>query len=154
MSSAFEKAVRETTGLGPECWARGLRALGKAHRAGIEVSSASELDGSVALDDALHDAQPDANRWDYALGYAGAAYFVEVHPADTKNVGEVLKKLVWLKAWLRDDGSALGRLRAARAPYHWLATGGVHITPNSPQARRLAAAGLKGPTKRVRLPPK
>jgi len=32
-----------------------------------------------------------------------------------------------------------------QSAYHWLATDGVHINPNSPQARRLAAVGLTMP---------
>ena len=37
-------------------------------------------------------------------------------------------------------------------PYVWIATAGVHIPPNSPQARQLSAAGLDMPRKVLDLP--
>jgi hypothetical protein len=38
-----------------------------------------------------------------------------------------------------------------QSAYHWLATDGVHITPNSPEARQLAQAGLTMPREVLKL---
>lgn len=70
----------------------------------------------------------------------------------------MLAKLTWLKAKL--DEPAMAGLKALRdaaafkgSPYHWLATAGaIHITANSPQARRLALAGLRMPSRHIVLP--
>lgn len=43
---------------------------------------------------------PNASRWDYAIGYDQKAWFVEVHPANTSNVKEMLKKVEWLESRL------------------------------------------------------
>jgi hypothetical protein len=40
-----------------------------------------------------------------------------------------------------NSGSAIG-ITPQQSAYHWLATDGVHINPNSPQARQLAKAGM------------
>lgn len=104
------------------------------------------LYGSVDIDKATRDRYPQASRWDYVVCYHGALYFIELHPASTSNVREVLNKLKWLKDWLKDKD----RLGQAKKSYHWIATDGVHIHPESREAKQLAIKGLK-PEKRLKL---
>jgi len=52
-------------------------------------------------------------RWDYGIGIQKGkpwTLWVEVYPADTSNVDEVLKKLTWLKDWLAHSAQLLHNL--------------------------------------------
>jgi hypothetical protein len=150
----FHQAVSNTPDLGEDAYCLGLRALTDKHRECIKPGTAQIL-GSVNLDAALCPRYPDASRWDYAIGMqknnSSYAIWIEFHPANTSNVEEVLEKLRWLKEWLSSKAPKLHLLTPPRAAYHWLATGGVHITRNSRQARQLAQAGLMMPRKVLNL---
>ena len=159
---SFKAAVRAAPAPVDDAWRRGVRALANAHRSRVECADPRRLTGSIALDAALAGEADHANkpRWDYGLGYrprrgAERAVWVEVHPAATANVGEVIDKLHWLRTWLRDEARQLETLTVTdehiRA-FVWIATGGVHIPRNSPQARRLSSQGLRMPRKILRLP--
>lgn len=63
--------------------------------------------------------------------------FVEVHPANTSNVDEVVKKKKWLDVWLKTNALDLKAMMAGTG-YYWIASGKVAILPNSPQAREIA----------------
>jgi hypothetical protein len=147
----FQQAVCRTPDLGAAAFQPGLQALGN-HSRRIQCADARRLTGSVALDDRLASTYPNDPRWDYGIGLREArgetAIRIEVHPASTGEVEAVLNKLRWLKDWLRIQAPKLHRLTAAQA-YYWLATGGVHIRPGSPQARRLQSAGLFSPRNRL-----
>lgn len=152
-SNLFRRAVQNTHELGEDAYCSGLRALTDGDRERIVLGEASIL-GSVNLDAALRQHYPNAPRWDYGIGIQKSkpwALWVEVHPAGTSNVDEVLKKLAWLKDWLAHSAQPLYNLTPQQSAYHWLATDGVHINPNSPQARRLAEAGLTMPRKVLNL---
>ena len=120
-----------------------------------EVSLATSLQNTAAgLDAALRQHYPNAPRWDYGIGIQKGkpyAIWVEVHPADTSNVDEVLKKLAWLKDWLAHAAQPLHALTPQQSAYHWLATDGVHINQSSPQARQLNQAGLTMPRRVLNL---
>lgn len=80
------------------------------------------------------------------------AVWIEVHPALTSEVETVLCKLSWLKSWLRDRGSLELRQMTSPSALYSVATGsGVHISQNSPQARRLAQSGLRFPCRRANV---
>ena len=89
---------------------------------------------------------PFASRWDYAIGVrrgrnADAVIWVEVHPASsTSEVKNVLDKLIWLKEWATQDAPSLMHLTRE---YVWVANGKVAFSSNSPQRKRLAAAGIR-----------
>jgi hypothetical protein len=109
--------------------------------------------GSVGLDAALHATFPNANRWDYGVGFAQSrskhvAVWVEIHPASEGEVDLMLQKLFWLRDWLRNSAPHLDklteRLDGSRA-FFWVATGGVSITPKSRKAKLLQQAGLDLP---------
>lgn len=146
---SFPDRVRAIDDIG-DCLQPGLRALGGNSTVVVPANS-RDCQGSVDLDSCLQHRHPNAARWDYLIGYAGRAYFIEVHPATTRNVGEVINKLRWLKNWLESTGAALKPIRGEQ-PYRWVARGKVAILPRSRQARRLAEAGLSLPKRRVHLP--
>ncbi len=142
----FRKAVEEA-GIG--AWYEvGLGALLKRDRDRIRCSDSRKLSGSVSLEDALREVLKGRRLWDYAIGVRidqkdDAAVFVEIHPAASTNVSEVLGKLTTLREWLAREGQALASLRSVQ--FIWVASGRVAIPRGSPHARRLAAAGLDYP---------
>ena len=159
---SFKAAVRAAPPPVDRAWKPGKRALPRAHHARAKCEDAHRLTGSIDLDSALAKNARHANepRWDYGLGYqpphgAERAIWLEVHPAATSNVGEVIAKLGWLRAWLRDEAPRLESLTVTDSDipaFVWVATAGVHIPPNSPQARRLYRHGLRMPRRALRLP--
>jgi hypothetical protein len=152
--NAFQKAVSDTPDLGKHAYHAGLKALTAAHRKRIQQGEARIL-GSINLDGALCQRYPNEPRWDYGIGIQKGnkpyAIRVEVHPANTSNVSEVLLKLRWLKGWLSGQATQLHALTPPQRAYHWIATDGVDITPNSPEARQLAQAGLTMPREVLKL---
>lgn len=100
------------------------------------------IDGSLDIDNAVKKLYPYASRWDYAIGYNGKVYFIEIHPADTKNVDEMIKKVKWLKEWLKDKAPQLKSLHSCGV-YHWIPTGRVKISPNSRQYLKIAVNKLQ-----------
>lgn len=118
----------------------GLSALG-SNSVCVKVQNTKLLDGSVDIDEALKSIRPDDARWDYVVGYSGNAYFLEVHPADTKNVDEMVKKVIWLKNWLNSVATDLKKLHKSGV-YHWIPSGRVRILKSSTQYRKIAANNL------------
>lgn len=113
------------------------------------------------MDGALAETRPNEPRWDYGIGHRvresgeERAVWVEIHPASSKNVGEVLEKLAWLKRWLEEEAPDLDRITNAsrgEKSFVWVATRAkVAIPKTSRQARQLAQAGLDFPTRRLDL---
>jgi len=98
----------------------------------------------VNLERALPPGECNEPRWDYGIGIASspgdALIWVEVHPASsTGNVDEVLRKLGWLKTWMRGDAPAPWQLPRR---FVWLATGRVAFRSGSPHMYRVAQKGL------------
>ena len=144
----FQQAVLNTPGPGRGAYCPGLRALTNKHRARVKPGEVQIL-GSVNIEQALHQRYPNKPIWDYAIGVQKGnkpyAIWVEVHPANTSNVSEVLSKLRWLKEWLSSRATQLHALTPLQKAYHWIATNEVGISLNSPQARQLAKAGMTMP---------
>lgn len=128
----------------------GLRALG-ANSNKIKVQDTRQLNGSVDIDECTTEKYPNASRWDYVIGYNEKAYFVEVHPASTSSIREMLQKLTWLRWWLKHQAPDLKAIQAAEAPFRWVATGSVQISKKGKQARQLAQSGLQAPQKSIML---
>ena len=159
---SFEEAVRAAPAPVEGAYRSGKRALAGTYRSRVTCSEPRRLTGSIDLDSALSGEPGYANapRWDYGIGYKPRrsperAIWVEVHPASTSNVGEVISKLNWLRTWLRENTPQLASLTIADGPirpFVWMATAAVHIPRNSPQARRLNTAGLDMPRRILRLP--
>jgi hypothetical protein len=78
----------------------------------------------VDIDNAVKQEFSSDNRWDYAVGYDGKTYFIEIHPADTSEVKTILKKLGWLKVFLSEKAPELNKEPKS---FHWVASKGNHI---------------------------
>lgn len=151
----FKNAVQATKGLAG-AYRPGLQALAPADHKRISCKDTRKLAGSVNLDETLKQAQPNEPRWDYGVGVARGprdrAVWVEVHPASSLHVDEVIKKRRWLRRWLEDKAPAIEAITPRRAEaYLWLASGKVAFQKNSPQSRRLAEAGISHPCEHVDL---
>lgn len=140
MSNVFEMAVDSTPDVRGH-YMKGLTALKGNHRNRVKAKDTRELDGSVDIDAATAPVYPQEHRWDYAIGYAGKAHFVEVHPATTSEMETVLKKKAWQEKWLREKAPEIEKLKADH-PYHWIASGRTAILQTSSQYKRLALCGL------------
>lgn len=139
-TNVFKSVVDNTAEL-KDGYCRGLQAL-KGNSLKVSVSKQQNLLGSVDIDDCTKGLYPNASRWDYAIGYDQKAWFVEVHPANTSNVKEMLKKVEWLESWLKDKGSQLAEIRRDHLHY-WIPSGKVCISKTSPQYRSLAKHNLQ-----------
>lgn len=129
---------------------KGLKALG-ANSKRVTVQAPRKATHSVALDDSLKSAHPNAPRWDYGIGLSQGTQhtvaWVEVHTATSSEVDSVLKKLAWLQQWLAQANDAC---RRTPSTFYWAATdAGVHI--DSARRRRLNAAGLRMPQSHWRI---
>lgn len=124
----------------------GLRALGTNSKQIKRL-----LNGSVDIDECTAEKYPNDSRWDYVIGYKEKAYFVEVHPASTSSIREMLQKLTWLRWWLKYQAPELRVIHADDAPFRWVATGSVQISKKGKQARQLAQSGLQAPQKSITL---
>ncbi len=134
-------------------WKPGLRALRRGDSKRVEAADTRRLAGSVDLDTTLRDRYPNDSRWDYAVGFrvqsgTDYVYWIEVHPANEGAVRELLNKLVWLRNWIRKGAPALNRLQKE---FVWIASGKTSFTQGSPQAKRLAAAGIRQVGRRLKL---
>ena len=158
----FEDAVKASPTPVCNAYRVGKQALKGEHREQVTCKDPRRFTGSIDLEAALvaSQEQMSMNPWDYGLGFRERdgreiALWIAVHPAPTTEVATVLRKLVWLQSWLRQQAPALDALSQGRSSgnsYFWLATAaGVHITPNSPQARRLRQAGLDLPRRKLEL---
>jgi len=137
----------------------GKQALGN-NAACLACNNPRRFRGSVELDGTLRAAFPNANRWDYGVGFAQSrskevAVWVEVHSATEGEVEVILRKLLWLKNWLRNSASSLNQLTErtdGSSAFFWVATdAGVSITPKSRKAKLLQQAGLDLPRRRWHL---
>ena len=139
----------------------GKRALENRHRNLVTCAEPRRLTGSIDLDSALRQepAHAQAPRWDYGLGYRATngperAVWIEVHSATTKEVSAVLRKLQWLRDWLNGNAEQLCQmtnLTCSNIRFVWIASSGVKIPPNSPQARRLNQSAINRVRERLQL---
>jgi hypothetical protein len=148
----FKKAVRETTGL-EHAYRKGLQALSEADRNRIKCAKPRALTGSLNLDETLAESRPNDSRWDYGIGLVAAhnadrVVWVEVHPASSSHIQQVIDKHVWLLRFLNADAPLLDKLPPA---FVWVASGRVCIPASSPQRRRLAQLGIRFAGEMLRL---
>lgn len=141
-NSGFQKAVEETPDISSG-YRPGVQALKKSDRGAVTAADTWFIDGSVDIDTEVKDKYPNANRWDYVIGYSGKACYVEVHPAYTSEVSTIEKKLQWLKSWLKEKAPMLDAIPKTAPAFVWVQTGKAGIIPQSSQAKRLAASGIK-----------
>lgn len=137
---SFEEVVNSIPDLlGGYC--KGLQAM-KTDSTRIKPVENKFLSGSVDIDSCTKSLYPNAARWDYAIGYKEKAYFIEVHPANTSNIKEMLRKADWLKSWLKGKGKVLDQIKKDENLY-WVPSGKVAIPKTSPQFRNLAKKKLR-----------
>lgn len=140
----FKRAVMQTPKL-ENSWRPRLKALRREDRPHVKPQSSRRLRGSTDVDTALRRSQPDANRWDFAVGYDHAnrkedcIYWIETHTGSDDQIEVVLKKLEWLKKWLRKDGRLLDRFERDIV---WVSSGHTLFTQGSAQVKLLAQKGL------------
>jgi hypothetical protein len=109
----FKEAVALTPGL-ESGWKPGLQALRAVDKPHIKPEDPRRLCASANVDTALRQRDPQANRWDFAIGYQdtnrrqNSVYWVETHTGSDDQIKVVLKKLDWLKNWLTGDGLKSG----------------------------------------------
>lgn len=139
-TTVFQQAVESTPDIN-NGFRNGLQALGSnAQR--ITAQDTRKLEGSVDIDACTQSLYPNEARWDYAVGYDKKAYSFEIHPADTSNVKEMIKKAEWLNKWLIQKAPALNSLVVNKV-FYWIASGRQKILPNSPQSRQLSRSKIK-----------
>ena len=148
----FKDAVEKTEDLA-ETYRLGLQALRSVDRKRIQCSNTRHLTGSVDLDGALRDSHPNDPRWDYGIGLRIAknsdrVIWIEVHPASSSHIRDVLRKFGWLREWLTSSALCL---KTISTDYVWIASGKVSIPPNSPQRRKLAAQGIRFVGRQLRI---
>jgi hypothetical protein len=142
---SFRKDV-EATPLLEGKWCPGIQALRAEDKPHIAPDAPGILvPGSVYVDVACQEAEPNANRWGYAIACqhtdrkAEVIYWVEIHTAGDKELKKVLKKLTWLRGWLSGKGALL---KSYEREFVWIASGATSFTDFSTQKKQLIDAGL------------
>ena len=151
----FREAVDATAELRGACLP-GLQALKESDRNRIQCADTRRLKGSIDLEVRLKDHYREYPQWDYGIGWLEAAgrecaIWVEVHPASSGHVDDMIRKVTWLKNWLRNHAPCLKSLTRVENGYAWVATAGISFRPGSPQAQKLTRAGVSFPQKQLRL---
>jgi hypothetical protein len=141
----FRQAVESTPNLEGE-WKAGLGALRAEDKPHIQPEDTRRLAGSVDVDTPLTPSQPNANRWDFGIGYQHVnrteefIYWVETHTGSDGQISVVLRKLDWLKTWLRADGKSLA---VFEREFVWVPSGATSFTKGATQVKILASKGLR-----------
>lgn len=144
----------------------GLGALKATHRSCVAPVDPRRLSGSIDLDSTLagDPAHASSSRWDYGVAFraanSGAAclLWIEVHAASPGDVGEMIKKRAWLLRWVQQTVPGLALMADAaeaacgEASCAWVAVGRVTVRHGTQEAFRLTKAGIRFPSRRVRVP--
>lgn len=139
---AFRMAVEETPDVA-NGYCPGLQALENVDKGAVKLKDKRKVDGSLNIDKETKLLYPNDPRWDYAVGYDDKVFFVEVHPANTSNISEMVKKKEWLKKWLQSKAPLLDAFPSGNQKYLWAATeSGVHISNQASHTRKLAQLGF------------
>ncbi len=141
LKSAFQRAIENTEEV-KDGFCVGKHAIKSADRSKIVASDDKKLQGSLDIDSQVRVLYHNENRWDYALSYDDRIYFFEIHPAVTSEVDAVIKKLTWLKCWLKTKAPAIDELPKADYPYTWVQSGGYAILPNTRERKKLSVSGI------------
>ncbi len=150
----FRQAVEQTPHL-ENSWRDGLQALRAQDKPHVVPENPRKLTGIGDVDTALRPLQPNANRWDFAIGYQHTnrnrefIYWVETHTGSDSQISKVLRKLEWLYDWLRGDGRTLA---AFEREIVWIASGPTSFTQGATQVKTLAAKGIRYCGAKLRIP--
>jgi len=145
----FEEAVRNTDEI-RDAYKPGLQALLEHDRNRLSCNNSRNIRGSVYLDKALAERYPNEPRWDYGIGIQKTstddkAIWIEVHPANAREVKVLIAKVHWLKEWLENQAPDLRGITPKGSLYVWIASEGVSLQKTSRQLKLLALAGLSFP---------
>ena len=140
MGNKFKKAVEATPDI-KDGYCDGLQALGKNSKR-VNASDTRLLNGSVDIDACTEKLYPNESRWDYVVGFDSHAYFLEIHPAKTREVESMIKKKQWLDSWLSAKAPTLKDLAVTNV-FYWIPSGGCDIIATSSQSRKLAQSKIK-----------
>lgn len=133
---------------------KGLQALRAQDGLHIDAEDTRKLTGSVDVDSALKQIEPNANRWDFAIAYqhtnrsAEVIYWTELHTASDSEVKVVIRKAVWLRGWLKADGK---KMAAFERDIVWISSGPTSFQLTGPQRKQMAQAGLRHAGGRLRI---
>lgn len=150
----FEAAVNATPKL-RGALKPGLGALRAEDKPHIKPHDTRSLLGSVDVDKALKASQPNANRWDFVIGYEHGnrdepvLYWIEIHTGSDSEFKVVLRKFEWLLDWMKGDGKFLA---AFEREIVWIASGATSFTAASRQRRIMAQKGLRYAGACLRIP--
>lgn len=150
----FKETVENTPNL-VNSWKTGLQALRAEDRVHIKPENPRKLAGSVDIDTSLRELEPNANRWDFAIGYQHSnredevIYWVETHTGSDSQISVMLRKLEWLKNWMRGDGLELAKFEKDIV---WVPSGATSFTKGSTQVKSLAMRGLRYSGSVLRIP--
>ncbi len=137
----FKEAVEQTTQVAG-AYKAGLLAFGE-YSSKVVVPDNRLLGGSVDIDAATVEIYPNDNRWDYAFDYNGEVFFIEVHTASTSETSTVLRKLSWLKVWLREQAPKIDQLKSSIIPpFYWVQSKQYALPVHTPQYRKAMSAKL------------
>src|ERR1019366_4607371 len=128
-------------------WSAGLGAFEAKDKPHVkpEDTSTGRLRGSVYIDKALLAIFPQANRWDYAIGYqhdnrsTEFIYWLETHSGNDSQISVMLRKLEWLRTWHKGDGKELAKFDKL---FVWAPSGATSFTKGATQVRILADKGI------------
>lgn len=149
----FKKAVDAADPPLNRAYQPGLQALGVySNKVTSGRQAGRSFTGSVDLDSALARMKEfaSANRWDYGVGFKPAtgrecAIWIEVHGAKDKETGTLVRKVKWLKDYLKQHAPDLWSMTLAspeQLRFVWLGTKSVHLPKNSPEYRRVSQEGI------------
>lgn len=139
---AFQIAVENTPDV-KNGFCVGLKAVKNSDSNKVDATDPKKIQGSLDIDGQVKKIYPNDNRWDYALSYDDKIYFFEVHPASTSEVDAVIRKLRWLKDWLKNKAPEINNLQKGNQPYMWVQSGSYSILPLGPYTKKLAENGIK-----------
>lgn len=150
----FKQAVEKTKGL-ENAWQEGLQALRREDKPHIEAEDTRALRGSVDIDAAYLAADPNGNRWDFAIGHqhtnrdAEVIYWVELHTGSDSEIKVVIRKARWLRDFLKGPGK---KLAAFEREILWVSSGATKLSPSAPQKKLMAQVGLRQVGGVLRIP--
>jgi hypothetical protein len=140
----------------------GKEAIKGEHRDRISASQGCMLSDTADLEAALGSLSSGEPQWAYAVGWIStkteSCCFVEVHPANTQHVDDLVRKKTAAARLLRQHAprilelSERTRARLDRPVWIWITTDAhVGIHPATPASRRLREAGISRPSRHLEL---
>ena len=149
----FKEALEQTPDV-QNAWLPGLQALRAEDRPHVETQDTRQLRGSADIDAALLRKEPQANRWDFGIGYQQqdrteeVIYWTEMHTASDSEVSVVIKKAQWLVKWLK---SSAPKLKAFENDIIWVSSGATSLTLSNPKQKQMALVGLRHVGSKLRI---